>query len=119
MAQAVTAGMRGLVAVKASRDGPTLEMKVGAVESAGDAAGADHSGGNHAVNSRQNAGRPHVGGAAHRKIMRAGGIKKHDVGRVLRCSDATVYNYLTRRYPVPDDAPQPSVIASTWIREDP
>lgn len=53
------------------------------------------------VNARQNAGRPHVGGTRLAKIMRMRGIKAHDVGRVLRCSDRTVYNYLTRRYPIP------------------
>lgn len=33
--------------------------------------------------------------------MRERGIKAHDVGRVLLCSDRTVHNYLTRRYPIP------------------
>lgn len=65
------------------------------------------------VNARQNAGRPHVSGTRLAKIMRARGIKKHDVGRVLRCSDATVYNYLTRRYPIP-----PMMLAALCDRLD-
>jgi len=52
-------------------------------------------------NPRQNAGRPHASGTRLAKIMRERGIKKHNVATVLRCSDPTVYNYLTRRYPIP------------------
>lgn len=52
-------------------------------------------------NPRQNAGRPHASGTKLAKIMRERGIKVHDISRVLLCSDRTVYNYLTRKYPVP------------------
>lgn len=59
------------------------------------------------VPQRRTAANPHGQGrivesnARLAKIMRERGIRVHDVGRVLLCSDRTVYNYLRRRSPIP------------------
>ncbi len=56
------------------------------------------------VNARtpaQNAGRPFIAGTVLAARMKQRHIKAHQVARALRVSERTLYNYMTRKYPVP------------------